>query len=344
MVTIKQIAERAGVSTATVSNVIHGKTKKVSPETVEKVCRLIDEMGYVQRMGLRVLRNDSSQLVAVIINNHLLYDTSVLTDPFYGTTIGVIEEELRKRGYYMMFYSSPDIDDIFKMIMTWDVDGVIALSVSKSDCEKIYNMTRKPVVSIDAHGKRGELARVPNISADDLRGGYLMAQHLLEQGYEAVYVCGYCDYGIDFTRWLGAQKAYNELFSVQNIDGRRRTVQFLCVGNSLEAREEYYRQLIRKFPFERKTALFFTADSMAMEAISIFREHGIRIPEDVGIAGFDDIRAAARYCVPRLTTIHQDVNQKALLAVDELVKVLSDSTYKPKDHIIPISLVSRNSV
>ena len=66
MVTIKDIAEKAGVSTTTVSNVIHGKTKKVSPANIEKIQNLIKEMGYVQKMGLRVLRHGNSRLIAVV--------------------------------------------------------------------------------------------------------------------------------------------------------------------------------------------------------------------------------------------------------------------------------------
>ena len=69
MATIKEIAEKAGVSTTTVSNVIHGKTKKVSPATIQKIEALIKEVGYVQKRGLRVLNNEKSQLIAVIIKN-----------------------------------------------------------------------------------------------------------------------------------------------------------------------------------------------------------------------------------------------------------------------------------
>ena len=83
MTTIKDIAERAGVSTATVSNVIHGNTKKVSPATIELIENLIKEMGYVQKMGLSVLNNSSSKMVAVVIHTHKKYEDAVISDPFY---------------------------------------------------------------------------------------------------------------------------------------------------------------------------------------------------------------------------------------------------------------------
>ena len=84
MATIKEIAQRAGVSTTTVSNVIHGKTKKVSPANIQKIENLIREMGYVQKMGLRVLNKEKSQLIAVVINYHKDFKDSIIGDPFYG--------------------------------------------------------------------------------------------------------------------------------------------------------------------------------------------------------------------------------------------------------------------
>ena len=95
MATIKEIAERAGVSTTTVSNVIHGKTNKVSPATIETINGLIKEMGYVQKMGLRVLSKESSQLIAVVVNYHKEFRDSLLADPFYGKVLGRIGSAFR---------------------------------------------------------------------------------------------------------------------------------------------------------------------------------------------------------------------------------------------------------
>ena len=92
MTTIKDIANRAGVSTTTVSNVIHGKTKKVSPATIELIEKLIQEMGYVQKLGLNVLNNTSSRMIALVIHVHRKYENSIISDPFYGKIIGFIEE------------------------------------------------------------------------------------------------------------------------------------------------------------------------------------------------------------------------------------------------------------
>ena len=199
MATIKEIAQRAGVSTTTVSNVIHGKTKKVSPANIQKIENLIREMGYVQKMGLRVLNKEKSQLIAVVINYHKDFKDSIIGDPFYGKIIGFIEKYVQELGYYLMLYSAKDTDKIFHMVMGWDVDGVIAISFSKSNCEKIYQLINKPIVSIDAYGEldAGQENHVLNIGLDDESGGYLMTKYLLECGYEHIQVCAGRDNDVD---------------------------------------------------------------------------------------------------------------------------------------------------
>ena len=152
MTTIKDIANRAGVSTTTVSNVIHGKTKKVSPATIELIEKLIQEMGYVQKLGLNVLNNTSSRMIALVIHAHRKYENSIISDPFYGKIIGFIEEKLQIQGYYIMLYSTDDVNKVFHTVMAWNIDGVVALSFSRNDCNKIWSLIHKPVISIDAYG------------------------------------------------------------------------------------------------------------------------------------------------------------------------------------------------
>lgn len=338
MATIKEVADAAGVSTTTVSNVIHGKTKKVSPANIEKIQNLIREMGYVQKMGLRVLNKESSQLIAVVINSHKEYDDAILADPFYGKILGFIEEKIRSFGYYMMFYSASDIDDIFKMVMAWDVDGVIALTFTKRDCEKIHHMIGKPVVSIDAFGEAEQEPAVQNIGLDDESGGYLMTRYLLEKGYRRIYVCASKDHGVDHIRLEGARRAAAESGCQEG------QLQFTALGPSRHTREQHYLQIVQKVPFKRRTAMFFLSDLFALEAISCLADHGIRIPEDVGIAGYDDI-TYSRLAVPKLTTIRQDVRQKAYLAVEELVRrIRQEGEPEFMDCRLPVALLPRQSV
>ena len=340
MVTIKQIAERAGVSTATVSNVIHGKSRHVSAETVMRIQKLIDEMGYVRSSEARVLSRQGATLVATIIRYQNGFEHSVLADPFYGIVSGTIEEELRKNDCYMMLYASSNMDDIFKMLMTWDVDGVIAVSSSIEECKKIQSLIRKPMVSIDAFGAVGAEPVVPDVGLADEEGGEIMVRHLLELGYEQIYVAGPINYGIEHRRWIGARRV---CATPQFLEGKKK-LEFIELGMDRRTREERYLQVAKQCPFKKRTAFFFTSDALAMEAIKFWSERGIQAPRDLGVAGFDNSVNAINFSIPPLTTINQDMRMKGRIAVAELVASMRDPDYRPKNHRLPVSLVSRQSV
>ncbi len=337
MATIKEIAELAGVSTTTVSNVIHGKTKRVSPSTIKKVEQLIKELGYVQKMGLRVLNKENSQLIAVVINYHKDFKDSILGDPFYGKIIGFIEEYLQSYGYYMMLYSTKDIEKIFQMVMGWNVDGVIAISFSKRNCEKIYQLVKKTIVSIDAYGdvEAGEESHVVNVGLDDESGGYQMIKYLLDCGYEHIKVCAGRDSGVDHLRYVGAQKA------MEDYSNENQKMQFVALGMNKEKRRENYEWLLQRR--QPKTALFFVSDMYALEAINYFVDKNIQIPQEIGIAGFDDI-IYSEFSNPRLTTIRQDVEEKAKRAVEILLQQINGQVVGEMEMKLPVRLMKRKSV
>lgn len=337
MATIKEIAEMAGVSTTTVSNVIHGKTKRVSPSTIEKVEHLIKEVGYVQKMGLRVLNKENSQLIAVVINYHKDFKDSILGDPFYGKIIGFIEEYLQSYGYYMMLYSTKDIEKIFQMVMGWNVDGVIAISFSKRNCEKIYQLVKKSIVSVDAYGnmEADEENHVINVGLDDESGGYQMTKYLLECGYEHIKVCAGRDSGVDHLRYVGAKKAMEEYAS------ENQKMQFVALGMNKEKRRENYEWLAQRR--QSKTALFFVSDMYALEAINYFVGKNIQIPQEIGIAGFDDI-IYSEFSNPRLTTVKQDVEEKARKAVEILLQQINGPAAEEMEIKLPVRLMKRKSV
>lgn len=342
MTTIREIAELAGVSTTTVSNVIHGKTKKVSPATIHKIEKLIKEKGYVPKMGLRVLNKECSQLIAVVINYHKEFQDSILGDPFYGRIIGFIEEIAREKGYYLMIYTAKNIEEIFQFVMGWNIDGVIAISFSKRNCEKIYQLIKKPIVSIDAYGEfcQKEQGHVVNIGLDDENGGYIMTKYLLEKGYRHIKVCAGRDSGVDHLRYMGAQKAMKAFAK----DGQR--LQFVALGMNVDKRKENYLWILNRRL--SKTVLFCLSDLYALEAISLYSDQGVSVPEDIGVAGFDNI-SYANVSVPKLTTIRQDIKEKAGQAMKILIEEIREgkvqkNSGKELEISLPVSLVVRKSV
>ena len=149
MITIKEIAKELNMSTTTVSNVIHGKTKEVSAETIDRVQRFLDEVEYVPNISARNLAQNQSKIIGVVLKTSEARYSNILTDPFVAEMLGGIEKTIRESGYYMMVYISEDINEIIKHVTSWNVDGLLLFWMLDDDAIKVYRKFRGPVCFID---------------------------------------------------------------------------------------------------------------------------------------------------------------------------------------------------
>ena len=113
-VRIVDIAKELGVSTATVSNVIHGKTKKISDATVKRVQKLLEERQYIPSMAGLLLAQNDSPIIGVIINAHSKYEGRVLEDPFIASSLNALSREIEKAHRFMMLKTTTNLTDIVK--------------------------------------------------------------------------------------------------------------------------------------------------------------------------------------------------------------------------------------
>ena len=124
--TLKDIADRAGVSMMTVSNVINGKHSRVSAKTIEKVNAIIKECGYVPNLSARNLTSRTSSIVGIVVPlDEDSLDENYMENPYVSAMIGTIELELRRNGYYTMVRSVSRERDITSLLNSWIVDGII---------------------------------------------------------------------------------------------------------------------------------------------------------------------------------------------------------------------------
>jgi LacI family transcriptional regulator len=337
MATIKEIARIAGVSTATVSNVIHGKTGKVSPEKLAEIQVLLNQFRYVKKLGLSHLRNAGSRIICLVINAVKPYENSIFADPFYGQIMGETERLLQGKEYYLMLYVSAAIDDIFRTVVAWNIDGIIAVSFRSADCDKLQRLTEKPVVSIDIIGKAS--SRFVNVGIEDFEGARRMTRYLINRGYDNILILANEDSGVEHERWLG----YREALKEGGIPYDKR--QYVFVSTEWEKRRSQYQALVphlKNPPLKKKTALFFSSDFYAIEGIGVLAQNHIAVPRDVGVAGFDNT-VYSRISVPPLTTVHQDFSQKAAVAVEQLLMLIDGGTPSRQDIRLPVELVIRES-
>lgn len=333
MITIKEIAEIVGVSTTTVSNVIHGKTKKVSEQNIQKIQKVLREKNYIAPMGLSMLTNRQSRMIGVVIHETKHYGDTLIADPFYSQVIGVIEKQLRESGYYMMLYSSDNLDDIFHMAVVWNVDGLICLSFTLNDYNKIRSLTQKPAVAIDIYNDN--LGDYYNVGLQDEMGGYLMTKYLIESGYQKIFALALRDLGVDHDRYMGYRRALKEY----GLPYKKEY--FIALYDDSGKRQQNYERLCQ---FMKKDyAMFFFSDWYAIEAMTYFQRKGYQVPEDISIVGFDNMYFA-EMCAPTLTTICQDAGEKACKAVEMLLKLLSGENVEEKIVLLPVRLILRESV
>ena len=175
MITIKEMAEMLGISTTTVSNVINGKTSEVSQKTAEKVQKLLDEYDYVPNMNAKNLAQNHSRLIGIVLKRKKDKYDNIFTDPFHGELLGSLEAAIRERGYYMMLYTSEDIDEIVRNVVSWNTEGLILIGMLHDDYLKIRSKYKKPAVLIDSYTPKN-IARYVNIGLDDEEGGYLITR------------------------------------------------------------------------------------------------------------------------------------------------------------------------
>ena len=333
MIRIKDIADRAGVSPTTVSNVIHGKTGRVSKATVEKINRILKEMEYVPSISARMLANNSSGLIGVALGFMKKGNASSFEDPFVSAMLGNLEYQIREHGYYMMLVARHEQDDIMQQALGWNFDGMIAMALKEKEIAELSERLGKPLVTIDQY-LPPELG-VRSITMDDRGGAYQMSQYLIGKGHKKFLFLSDCDLGVDHYRWLGVRQAMEEA-GIEDIESRH-----IVIPWNPEQREKAYEEML---PFLKKqTALFFSSDYYALEASNFLQNRGIKVPEEISIAGFDDVTYAT-LARPKLTTVHQMVDGKARRAVEVLMHLIQDEPVQKDIPPLPTTLVERESV
>ena len=331
MVTIKQMAERIGVSPTTVSNVIHGNTREVSPATIQKVRQVIRESHYIPNMTARNLASNQTHIIGVILCFEKGSGAQALADPFNGELVGAIAAAIEERQFYMMVHVTNAEDEAIQLALSWNVDGLIICSMHKEQWFRIEEETHKPVIFVDSYfDGRTDYA---NIGLADRSGGYQMTSYLIAHGHKRIAFSSDNLVSVDHERYLGYKAALEE----HGIHCEKNWLISCSHEDKIKAPAELLR---RRNDF---TAVFFASDYYAMLAINYLQDNGMHIPEDLSIVGFDD-NILAQNTRPPLTTMHQEPAEKGRLAVELLLNIMQGHPPKQRNIHLPTHLVERGSV
>lgn len=335
MVTIGDIAREAGVSATTVSNVIHGRANRVSPETERLIQEIIQRVEYVPNLSARALKSRSTKVVVLINNLESKDQDKFMSDPFFMDLTGAVERALRVEGFYLMIRAVTTGEELTEFLRNWNVEGVFAPGQFEQD--PLYHsllQLKMPVVLTDSYVSN--LGQMHNVGTQDREGGRLATQHLIQNGHRRIVFAGpkVKPGGVVEQRLLGYRQALEENgipFDPSLLyECEFSTTQMIEMGKELAGREDI-------------TAIFATADLLAAGLMSGLQQSGRMVPRDISIVGFDDINLC-RMTMPMLTTIHQDAVEKGRLAAEYMLKLLKRETVEETNRILPVRLVCRDSV
>lgn len=326
MVTLKDIAKEAGVSVMTVSRVVNRNYSKVSEDNITKIQEIINKYGYVPNSSARSLSSKSSKIISIIIQG----SHNALESPYNATMLGDIIQQLQVRDYNPMVHFIDKYSEVTKHLQSWNAEGAIFLGTFDSDLQQIQADNQIPLVFTDSYSS---IRQVNNIGIDDYKGGVLAAQHFIDRGHhEFAFVSPYISISqLIQQRFKGfrdtLEKAKLQLDANQIIEtlNMEDAVNQICSNR------------------KKITAVFVPADNNAVEIIDILKSRGYQIPDDYSIIGFDNL-PIGKYITPRLTTITQDINQKAQYALDVLFQHLKDPNLPTQNMVLNVELIERESV
>ena len=324
---MKDVARLAGVSHITVSRVLND-VPLVRPETRERVLSAMTELGYRPNLAARALVTRRSHTLGVIVTKTTLFGPA-------STLLGV-EQAARDRGYYLSIVSVVDVTPeellgALDQLTKQGVEGLVVMTPRRGAVEALDAVPHElPMVTVE-----GGAADTPAVLVDQAGGAEALMRHLIDQGHRCVvHVAGPAD-------WLEAEA---------RIDGWRAACRAGGLPTPRPVRGDWSprsgyragRRLLDRVG--EATAVFAANDQMALGVLRAFAEAGVRVPDDVSVAGFDDI-PEAEFLHPPLTTVRQDFAAVGRRCVELLTAALEQDrpTASPERVVVPARLVVRSS-
>jgi LacI family transcriptional regulator, galactose operon repressor len=319
--TIRDIAQLAGVSTATVSRVLNNKPD-VDPTTREHVMKVVQEHGFVPSVTASSLAGGRSPLLGVLVPS--------LTWPLMPQIMQSIAEVIEQTSYELVLYSISHRTDrsglIDRILATRLIDGLLAVypdGIASAESTEPINRESSthlreiyergfPVVMLDDQSLPGP---IPWVGPDNRIGAYEAVRHLVRHGHRRIaHVQGPLQYQCSHDRFAGYQQALEEAgiaidptliaqgdFTIAS--GRAATTQLLALS-------------------ARPTAIFAANDQMAYGVLSVSEAHGLRLPDDLAVIGFDDTTLSS-HTRPALSTVKQPFAEMGRSAAEMLLALVS---------------------
>lgn len=318
-ITIKDIAKLCGVGVSTVSRAINDHSD-INPETKQMIMEVIKENHYIPNNSARNLKRSDSKTIAVLVKG--------VDNPFFGKMIRVIEEEIRKKKYSMVVHHVESEEDEVMAALELErerkLQGVIFLGGFYSETSENLSKIKVPAVLVtSAKPQLEENGEYSSVSVDDVKESYRMVDYLCELGHKnvAILTATIHDESVGKLRLKGYLKALEK----HKIKVNENLIKYMKDSEdySMQCGYMLMKELLESK--EKVNSVFAISDSLAIGACRAIHDKGLRVPEDISVAGFDGIDMGTYY-TPSLTTIVQPVEEIAKEATRILFNVIGKKT------------------
>ena len=328
-VTLRDIAAATGFTMNSVSRALKGKSD-ISARTRQLIQREARRMGYIPNALAASLRSGRTKTISVIIPD--------ISDPLFAILVRDIEAKLKERDFDLFIQNTDEDDELERRAVMAaigkKIDGIIICPCQKSiDNIRIIKENHIPFVLLGRRFSRGASSYVV---ADDVKGGFLATQHLIERGHSRILFLNGPGYISSARERL---RGYRKALQKNGIAFRSALVREVKIRGG-ECTRTLQGLLKRRVRF---TSIFCFSDLMAWEAISFLQSKGMRIPDDVAVVGFDDIQSRLYYPYP-LTSVGYGKKKIADTSVDTLMRIIEEpSKTREVRRVVGVDLFIRKS-
>ena len=327
-ITIKEVAQKANVSIATVSRVLNAKDR-VAPETRDKVLEACQELGYAPNLQAQRLKLQRTESIMVVL--------PFLTLPSIVERLRGVQAALAKSEFDLIPFSVESPEERDKYLLSLSnrsrADGVLVMSmpITENQARRFLDINM-PVVLIDAC--HPEMKRV---IVDDYSGGKMATNHLLELGHTRIgFISDPLENPLHFSSTASRYKGFCEALREANV----------AIEGQYQIQGRHGRNEARKMALsmlslpEPPTAIFAASDTQAIGVLDAARQLNISVPNELSVIGYDDIRDADYV---NLTTIKQPLFESGLEGGKALIKLIESGEAAPLETTLPVSLVVRGT-
>jgi len=331
-VTIKDVAQRAGVAQSTVSLVIN--KKHTSERTKRKVLKAIRELDYHPTRLARGLATQRTGNIGFIVS-----DTHFSrAEPFYTRVFLGTEFEARQHNYYVLLTTVREEFDpnesVPRFLVEKNVDGVIL--AGKVNDSLIFHIEKGdlPMVLIDYLPKNSKIA---SVLIDNVHGAYEAVCHLIKLGHKRI---GFIGGSIDHPSIINRLEGYKHALREFNLSIDKKWIIDDEPYTSVDDGYRATKKLLESTPLP--TAIFASNDTMAIGSIKALKEVDVNVPKDISVVGFDDIEEAYR-TEPPLTTMRVSKEEMGILAMKKLMDMINTGNKLKDKTLVPVEIVKRSS-